>query len=101
MNRQSAAQLKSAAQFRLSSLHIQQGLWAAVALLVTLVIGQQWLLWHERQQPEAPQVSIQRAPQTHFSAVSSLQEAAASMRMMDVDQAQSVADLPREERWVF
>lgn len=101
MNRQSAAQFKSAAQFRLSSLHFQQGLWAALALLVTLVIGQQWLLWQERQQPEAPQVSIHRAPQTHFSAVSNLKEASAAMRMMDVDQVQPATDMPREERWVF
>ncbi|MDP9783177.1 hypothetical protein J2W59_003011 [Pseudomonas fluorescens] len=95
MNRQSAA------QFRFSSLHIQQGLWAALALLVTLVIGQQWMLWQERQQPEAPQTLIHRAPQTHFSAVSSVAEASASMRMMDVDQAQPMVDMPREERWVF
>ncbi|BBP62520.1 MULTISPECIES: hypothetical protein [Pseudomonas] len=97
MNRQSAA------SFRMTSLHIQQGLWAALALLITLVVGQQWLLWQESQQPETPHVSIHRAPQTHFSAVSStsMKEAAASMRMMDVDQAQPVADLPRQERWVF
>ncbi|KQW33779.1 MULTISPECIES: hypothetical protein [Pseudomonas] len=106
MNRQSVAQFgsahfKSAAQLRLSSLHIQQGLWAALALLVTLVAAQQWLLWQESQQPEAPQVSIHRAPQTHFSAVSSLEEASASMRMMDVDQAQPSGAMPREERWVF
>lgn len=66
MNRQSVAQFgpahfKSAVQLRLSSLHFQQGVWAALALLVTLVTGQQWLLWHESQQPEAPQVSIHRA----------------------------------------
>ncbi|ALQ00614.1 MULTISPECIES: hypothetical protein [Pseudomonas] len=106
MNRQSVAQFgpahfKSAVQLRLSSLHFQQGVWAALALLVTLVTGQQWLLWHESQQPEAPQVSIHRAPQTHFSAVSSLEEASASMRMMDVDQAQPLNAMPREERWVF
>ncbi|MCD4530836.1 MULTISPECIES: hypothetical protein [Pseudomonas] len=95
MNRQSAA------PFRLTSLHIQQGLWAVLALLITLVAGQQLLLWQESQQPEAPQVSIHRAPQTHFSAVSSVAEASASMRMMDVDQAQPVTDMPRQERWVF
>lgn len=94
MNRQCAA------QFRLSSLNIQQGLWAALALLVTLVVGQQWMLWHERQQPEAPQVSFHRAPQTHFTAVSAA-EASASMRMMDVDQVEPMTDMPREERWVF
>jgi len=95
MNRQRAA------QFRISSLHIQQGLWAVLALLVTLVAGQQWLLWQESLKPEAPQVSVYRAPQTHFSAVSNVAEASASMRMMDVDQAQSVTDMPRQERWVF
>ncbi|WHS63320.1 hypothetical protein [Pseudomonas sp. G2-4] len=95
MNRQSAA------QFRITSLHVQQVLWAAVALLVTLVAGQQLLLWHQSQQPEAPLVSIQRAPQTHFSSVSSVADISASMRMMDVDQVQPVTDMPRQERWVF
>ncbi|MDR6961384.1 hypothetical protein J2W43_005397 [Pseudomonas brassicacearum] len=95
MNRQRVA------QFRINSLHLQQVFWAFVALLVTLVAGQQLLLWHHSQQPEAPLVSIQRAPQTHFSAVDSLSEASASMRMMDVDQAQPVTDMPRQERWVF
>lgn len=95
MNRQSAA------QFRISSLHVQQVLWAVVALLITLVAGQQWLSWHQSQQPEAPLVSIQRAPQTHFSAVGSLAEVSASMRMVDVDQAQPATDMPPQERWVF
>lgn len=95
MNRQSAA------QFRISPLHIQQGLWAVLALLITLATGQQLLLWYQSQQPEAPLVSIQRAPQTHFSAFNNVVEASASMRMMDVDQAQPVIDMPRQERWVF
>lgn len=95
MNRQCAT------QFRISSLHIQQGLWAVVALLITLVVGQQLLLWYQSQQPEAPQVIIHRAPQTHFSAVSSITQASASMRMMEVDQAQPVTDMSRQERWVF
>ncbi|MDO7896667.1 hypothetical protein [Pseudomonas citrulli] len=95
MNRQSAA------PFRMTSLQIQQGVWAVLALLITLFAGQQLLLWQESQRPEAPHVSIQRAPQTHFSAVSSVTEASVSMRMMDVDQAQPVTDTPRQERWVF
>jgi hypothetical protein len=95
MNRQRAA------QFRITALSIQQGLWAVVALLITLMAGQQLMLWHESQQPEAPLVSIQRAPQTHFSAASSVAEASASMRMMEVDQTQPLSDMPREERWVF
>ncbi|MCI0992340.1 hypothetical protein HNO91_08640 [Pseudomonas corrugata] len=93
--------LQRAARLPITSLHIQQGLWAVLALLVTLVVGQQLLLWHYSQQPEPAPVSIHRAPQTHFSAVSSVSEASSSMRMMDVDQAQPITDLPRQERWVF
>ncbi|WP_434559778.1 hypothetical protein J3P95_00270 [Pseudomonas sp. Z5-35] len=95
MNRQRAA------QFRMTSLPIQQSLWAVLALLITLVAGQQLLLWQESQQPEAPLVSIHRAPQTHFSSVSNLAEASASMRMMEVDEPQPFVEMPREERWVF
>lgn len=95
MNRQCAA------RFSITSLRIQQGLWAVVALLVTLVVGQQLLLWHYSQQPEAPLVSIHRAPQTHFSPMGNIAQASASMRMMDVDQTQPVADMSHQERWVF
>ncbi|AOE63126.1 hypothetical protein LOY64_00200 [Pseudomonas corrugata] len=93
--------LQRAARLPVTPLQIQQGLWAVLALLVTLVVSQQLLLWHYSQQPEPVQVSMHRAPQTHFSAVSSVAEASASMRMMDVDQAQPVTDVPRQERWVF
>lgn len=87
------------ARFHITPLHIQQGLWAALALLVTLVVGQQWLLWQENQRPEAPAVSIHRAAQKHFSAVGNVAQASASMRMIEVDQAQPVTDT--QERWVF
>lgn len=95
MNRQRAA------RFPITSLHLQQGLWTVVALLVTLAVGQQLLLWHYSQQPEAPLVSIHRTPQTHFSPMGSVAQASASMRMMDVDQAQPIADMSHQERWVF
>ena len=95
MNRQRAAQL------RISPLHIQQGLFALLALLITLIAGQQFLLWEQSQQPEAPHLSIHPATQTHFRAVSSNQADLAPMRMMDVDQAQPADQMPRQERWVF
>jgi hypothetical protein len=95
MNRQRAAQL------RISPLHIQQGLFAVLALLITLIGGQQFVRWEQIQQPEAPRVSIQHATQNHFSAVSSNQADSAPMRMMDVDQAQPADEMPRQERWVF
>src|SRR3546814_8585830 len=46
MNRQRAA------QFRISALHIQQGLWAIAALLITLVAGQQLMLRSEEHTSE-------------------------------------------------
>jgi len=90
-----------AAQLRISPLHIQQGMFAVLALLITLIGGQQFLRWEQSQQPEAPHVSIQHAAQTHFSAASSSQADLTPMRMMDVDQAQPLEEMPRQERWVF
>jgi len=90
-----------AAQLRISPLHIQQGLFAVLAMLITLIAGQQILRWEQRQQPEAPHVSIQHPTQTHFSAASSNLADIAPMRMMDVYQAQPLDEMPRQERWVF
>ena len=90
-----------AAQLRISPLHIQQGLFAVLAMLITLIAGQQFLRWEQSQQPEAPHVSIQHPTQTHFSAASSNLADIVPMRMMDVDQAQPMDEMPRQERWVF
>ncbi|MCP1442422.1 hypothetical protein J3D54_001554 [Pseudomonas sp. GGS8] len=95
MNRQSAA------QFRLSPLQAQQGLFALLALLITLIGGQQYMRWEQSQQPEAPHLSIALAPQSHFSAVSSNPADNASMLMMGVDQARPVDETPSQELWVF
>ncbi|MNX95506.1 hypothetical protein D3C86_1277830 [compost metagenome] len=95
MNRQRAAQL------HLSPVHIQQGLFALLALLLTLIGGQQFLRWEQSQQPQAPQLSIQHPTQTHFSAVDSLQADSTPMRMMDVDQAGPAGEIRHQERWVF
>ncbi|MBV4472604.1 hypothetical protein N8H74_03300 [Pseudomonas sp. B2M1-30] len=94
MTRQRAAQLS------ISPLHIQQGLFGVLALLITLIACQQYLRWEQSQQPE-PLISIQHKTQTHFSAVSSSQTETTSMRMLDVDQPQPLGEMPRQERWVF
>jgi hypothetical protein len=81
--------------------HIQQGLFAVLALLITLIGSQQFLRWEQSRQPEAPCLSISHPVQTHFSAVSSGQVDSAPMRMMDVDQAGPVGEIRHQERWVF
>ena len=95
MNRQRAAHL------HLSPVSIQQGLFAVLALLITLIGGQQFLRWEQSQQPEAPRLSIPHPTQTHFSAVSSGQADSTPMRMMDVDLAGPVGEMRHQERWVF
>lgn len=91
-----------AAQVRISPLHLQQALFGVLALLITLIACQQYLRWENSQQPEAPLISMQHSTQSHFSAVSSsVQDDNATMRMVDVDQAQPLDQMPREERWVF
>lgn len=90
-----------AAQLRVSPLHIQQGLFAVLALLITLIAVQQYQHWEQGQEQEAPHVSIQHPIQTHFSAVSTNAAESTSLRMMDVDQAQTVDAMPQQERWVF
>lgn len=95
MNRQGAARL------RISPLHVQQGLFALLALLITLIGGQQFLRWEQSQQPEPVHLSTPHAPQTQFGALGDNLTESASMRMMDVDQIRPVDETPAQERWVF
>lgn len=90
----------SATAARLSSLHIQQGLFGLLALLLTLIGCQQYLRWEQSQVPE-PLISIQHPVQTHFSAVAGRQAEDVALRMVDVDQPQPLDQAPREERWIF
>ncbi|BCX65448.1 hypothetical protein [Pseudomonas izuensis] len=94
MNRQRATPL------HLSPLFLRQGLFAVLALLITLIGGQQFMRWEQSQQQEGPSVSFQHPTQTHFSAAGSGMADNTSMRMMDVDQHQA-NEMPRQERWVF
>ncbi|WP_347909942.1 hypothetical protein [Pseudomonas grandcourensis] len=95
MNRQRVVHL------HLWPVHVQQGLFAVLALLITLIGGQQFLRWEQSRQQEAPCLSIPHPVQTHFSAVSSGQADSTPMRMMDADQAGPVGEIRPQERWVF
>jgi hypothetical protein len=95
MNRQRLAQL------HISPLHLQQGVVASLALLVTLIVVQQFQRWEQNRQEMTPPVPIHHMTQTHFSAVSSQFADSATMHMMDVDQAQPVTESVPQERLVF
>ncbi|NWB95853.1 hypothetical protein HX882_08145 [Pseudomonas gingeri] len=88
-----------AAHLHLSPLRLQQGLFAVLALLVTLIAGQQFQRWNQAS------AQVQRLPghslqQTHFSALGASISDPTSYRLTSVDQAQ-VPDEPFQQRWVF
>ena len=91
MNRHSPAQGFN------SSLPVRQALFGTLALLMTLIGGQQYQYW-----TQAPEVLLK--PQSHsitpahFSPVSS-QAGDAVLRPMD--SVESVSDMPKQQRWVF
>ncbi|NWB90159.1 hypothetical protein [Pseudomonas agarici] len=86
--------------FHVSPLHWQQGLFALFALLVTLIVGQAFQRWS---QPlaEARSVPFHAPIQTHFSAVGSASDDGGAYTLTPVEQAEPVADMPLQERWVF
>ncbi|MGC5701574.1 hypothetical protein J4P02_15365 [Pseudomonas sp. NFXW11] len=91
MNRQRLAQL------RIAPRPLQQGLFASLALLVTLIAGQQFLRWQDSQAP-AVQVPLHHFTQSHFSSLGNRSAEVAPAQLMVVDEAQRA---PRQERWVF
>jgi hypothetical protein len=88
------------AQLHVSPLRLQQGLFTSLALLVTLVGGQQFQRWDQHPQEVMPR-QVQHSTQTHFSPVSGQLADAVPVHLMDVDQAPLVAESVPRVRWVF
>jgi hypothetical protein len=85
MNRQRLAGLP------LSTLHVQQGLFASLALVATLIGAQQLL--HS---------SHHTTVQTQFRAASSRPAEGGFISLMSTEQRDTTtSEWPREERWVF
>ena len=87
-------------RIRLSSLHLQQGLFASLALLVTLIGGQQLVRFEQATQP-VQTVLHQPAQQTHFSAIGSSAEVISGYALTAADETQIANTEVPQERWVF
>ena len=87
-------------RIRLSSLHLQQGLFASLALLVTLIGGQQLVRFEHATQP-VQTVLHQPAQQTHFSAIGSSAEVIAGYALTAAEETQIANTEVPQERWVF
>jgi hypothetical protein len=96
---------QSLGQLCVSPLRLQQGLFASLAVMVTLIAGQQLQHWQQSQQ-HAPQFERPAMTQTHFSSIGSRTIGSASAdatapQLRVADQDSTLGELPTQERWVF
>jgi hypothetical protein len=87
------------AQLRISPLHIQQGLFASLALLVTLVVGQQFQRWDNH--PEPVSVSQQFSAAHSYSTVSSSPSKAIPQNFQSAQATVPVGEKNHTQTWVF
>ena len=89
-------------QLCVSPVRLQQGLFASLALMVTLIGGQQLQHW----QQQTPHFERPAMTQTHFSSIGSRTVGAASAdvtapQLRVAEQDSTLGELPTQERWVF
>ena len=99
MNRQGFASM------RISSRHLQQGLFASLTLMVTLIGGQQYARWEQAQAPVASYSVIDKQ-QKHFTAIKSNALVsrvfdAGRFELAAAEDTQIANSQPAQERWVF
>ena len=92
----------SLSSLHVSPLRLQQGLFASLALMVTLIGGQQLQHW----QQQTPHFERPAMAQTHFRSIDSRSVGSVSAdvtvpQLRMVDQASALNELPSQERWVF
>ena len=91
---------QSLSQLRVSPLRLQQGLFASLALMVTLIAGQQ--MQHAQQsQQQTPQFERPVMTQTHFRSIGSAAADSTAPQLRVADQESTLGELPTQERWVF
>lgn len=87
------------AQFRISSLHIQQGLFAVLTLLVTLIVVQQFQRWEQsREAPQTQQHLIKSAASYNSLRQTTLDTEDRQLPMGGMVSADEVAT---PQKWVF
>lgn len=88
------------AALRISPLHLQQGLFASLALMVTLIIVQQFAHWTQKEEvaPIHP-IYTHSAP---FAKASALKATDVGLNLQSVEGAAAAIDeTPRQQSWVF
>jgi len=89
------------ATLRISPLHLQQGLFASLALMITLIAVQQFAHWTQKQQ-EVVQIHHTYSHAAPFANASALKATDVGLSLQPVeDAAAAVEQAPRQQSWVF
>lgn len=88
------------ATLRISPLQMQQGLFASLALMVTLIVVQQFNHWNQNQQ--TTQIGHSYSHSATFAKATALKAADVALSLQSVDDAAASNDqAPRQQSWVF
>ena len=86
-------------KLRISPLHLQQVLFASLALMITLIVVQQFNQWNQNQ--EVTQVHYSHAHTAPFAKASALKASDVALSMQVDDAAATPDEAPRQQSWVF
>jgi hypothetical protein len=86
-------------KLRISPLHLQQVLFASLALMITLIAVQQFNHWNQKQ--EVTQVHYFHAYTAPFAKASALKASDVALSMQVDDAAATPDEAPRQQSWVF
>ena len=84
---------------RISPLHIQQGLFASLALLITLIAIQQFQQWNNSR--DAAQIKQPFTYSQSYSTASAPLARDTSLSLTPVDRKAPVGDMQQRQTWVF
>ncbi|MDE1167539.1 MAG: hypothetical protein PW845_19740 [Pseudomonas sp.] len=93
MNRQSVATAS------ISSQHVQQGLFLLFAVLITLLCGQQYQRWSDSH--EAAQIQHRTLIGSTFHSTGAKVAGLATVSRPTLERADTVGEMPAQQRWVF
>lgn len=86
-------------KLRISPLHVQQGLFASLALMITLIVVQQFNHWNQNQ--DVTQAHYSHAHAAPFAKASALKASDVALSLQVDDAAASNDEAPRQQSWVF
>jgi len=88
------------AALRIPPLHLQQGLFASLALMITLIAAQQFAHWSQKQ--DVTQVRHAYSHSAPFAKATALKATDVGMNLQSVEDASAATqEMPRQQSWVF